>query len=165
MEQDNSPASVEARVPDWIEALESGRYEQTTHAMYDGRGYCCFGIVDEVIFGERFIFHQGSWADSRCQIEMLPPERLLALGLDEEATDAEIEDFHELASKHHPELDATKITQSLCTDAEGYTVRPARYNVLAALNDARIPFSQIARYIRASGWFAHLSSHQSTTGG
>lgn len=33
----------------WIKALESGRYEQTQDALYDGGGYCCLGVLRKVM--------------------------------------------------------------------------------------------------------------------
>ena len=33
----------------WIEALESGKYQQTTGRLYDGKGYCCLGVLCDVL--------------------------------------------------------------------------------------------------------------------
>lgn len=29
----------------WVEALRSGKYEQTKGHLYDGKGYCCLGVA------------------------------------------------------------------------------------------------------------------------
>lgn len=33
----------------WIEALRSGKYEQTTKVLKDKKGYCCLGVLRELI--------------------------------------------------------------------------------------------------------------------
>ena len=33
----------------WLEALESGEYQQTTMVLHDGRGYCCLGVAARVM--------------------------------------------------------------------------------------------------------------------
>ena len=32
----------------WVRALRSGRYKQTQEYLYDGRGYCCLGVLARV---------------------------------------------------------------------------------------------------------------------
>ncbi len=32
----------------WIEALESGEYEQTNGVLFDGTGYCCLGVLAKI---------------------------------------------------------------------------------------------------------------------
>ena len=39
---------------DWIKALRSGKYEQTTGTLKDGKGYCCLGVLCD-------ISNKGSW--------------------------------------------------------------------------------------------------------
>ncbi len=29
----------------WLKALESGEYEQCTHDLHDGKGFCCLGVA------------------------------------------------------------------------------------------------------------------------
>jgi hypothetical protein len=37
---------------EWIEALESGEYDQARHSLYEvGVGYCCLGVACKVVFG------------------------------------------------------------------------------------------------------------------
>ena len=156
MPQDHDLDSVEAGVTVWIAALESGRYEQSTHTMYDGHGYCCFGVAAKVVFGDEFYPHEDTWADSTGQTEMLEATRLALLDMNTLARDDDIEAFQETLRDYYHEPDATSLRASLCTDEYGEPIRPARYVVLAALNDASVPFEAIARYIRASGWLAPL---------
>lgn len=33
----------------WIEALESGRYTQTTGVLHDDNGYCCLGVLCDIV--------------------------------------------------------------------------------------------------------------------
>lgn len=36
----------------WIEALRSGKYSQTKNILRDDKGYCCLGVLCEVVLGE-----------------------------------------------------------------------------------------------------------------
>lgn len=29
----------------WVKALRSGKFKQTTNVLYDGKGYCCLGVL------------------------------------------------------------------------------------------------------------------------
>jgi hypothetical protein len=35
----------------WVTALESGEYDQCTHSLYNGKGYCCLGVYAKVVLG------------------------------------------------------------------------------------------------------------------
>lgn len=39
-----SPWGDDKRLP-WIEALESGKYQQTQQRLHDAQGYCCLGVA------------------------------------------------------------------------------------------------------------------------
>lgn len=147
---------VERQVPDWLHELESGCYDQTSGVLRDEAGYCCFGVADMVIFGESFAFTQGAWADSAGDTEMLSQDKLSLLGFTVQASDTDIEAFHAALRPRYEEPDAARLRATLCTDDEGESTRPARSHVLAALNDASVPFEEIASFIRESGWFSHL---------
>lgn len=43
----------------WLEALRSGKYDQTRGALYDGRGYCCLGVLCDLVTEE----FEGGWGD------------------------------------------------------------------------------------------------------
>lgn len=32
----------------WVDALRSGKYEQTTGVLQDSKGYCCLGVACKV---------------------------------------------------------------------------------------------------------------------
>ena len=58
---------------DWeavLNALESGEYEQCTGKLHDGKGYCCLGVMCQVLLGdpENCTTDEGhphfQWADS-----------------------------------------------------------------------------------------------------
>ena len=33
----------------WADALESGEYKQTQGRLYDGKGYCCLGVLCDLV--------------------------------------------------------------------------------------------------------------------
>lgn len=33
----------------WLKALRSGKYRQARHKLYDGKGYCCLGVLCRVV--------------------------------------------------------------------------------------------------------------------
>lgn len=33
----------------WVAALRSGEYQQTRQALYDGKGFCCLGVLCEIM--------------------------------------------------------------------------------------------------------------------
>jgi len=35
----------------WVDALESGDWDQTTVCLHDGSGYCCIGVYAKVVLG------------------------------------------------------------------------------------------------------------------
>ena len=45
----------------WVEALRSGDYKQTTGVLYDGKGYCCLGVLC-CLMGYKFEKAEGSWS-------------------------------------------------------------------------------------------------------
>lgn len=36
----------------WIEALRSGKYSQSTGTLRDTNGYCCLGVLCDIVAGE-----------------------------------------------------------------------------------------------------------------
>lgn len=48
----------------WVEALRSGEYQKTTHALHTTGGYCCLGVLCELYRKEhgesRWVPHPGS---------------------------------------------------------------------------------------------------------
>ena len=39
----------------WVEALRSGEYEQTQHALHDGVGFCCLGVLCDLFPGRQWL--------------------------------------------------------------------------------------------------------------
>ena len=33
----------------WLKALRSGKYAQCTRDLYDGKGYCCLGVLQKLV--------------------------------------------------------------------------------------------------------------------
>ena len=53
---------------EWCERLESGEYNQTTGALYDGDGYCCLGIACNLFIEKT---QAGEWT-AECTFKMKP---------------------------------------------------------------------------------------------
>jgi hypothetical protein len=75
----------------WVEALRSGKYEQTRHTVRDHRGFCCLGVLCDIA--------GATWkTDEACEFYVEydcdqsvtgTPETLdLAIGLGESGRDA-----------------------------------------------------------------------------
>lgn len=47
----------------WVDALRSGEYQQGRHALRSGNGYCCLGVLCEVLgmekYGTAMYMHDG----------------------------------------------------------------------------------------------------------
>ncbi len=89
----------------WVEALRSGRYEQTTGVLCDGSAMCCLGVLCDVVDPDGWTFdkqiHQGeSGTPSEHLSEQvgLPldyQDLLVAMNDDEKKTFLEIADWIE----------------------------------------------------------------------
>jgi hypothetical protein len=42
----------------WVTALRSGEYKQTTGSLNNGRGYCCLGVLCELLKDESDLFNK-----------------------------------------------------------------------------------------------------------
>lgn len=67
----------------WIKALRSGKYKQTTGTMKDAAGYCCLGVLRELIA-------PGSRAED-CNASALGPRHCKIAGLPRYSTDVRSE--------------------------------------------------------------------------
>ena len=58
----------------WAKALESGKYKQTRGRLYNGEGYCCLGVVCDLL-GAKFKKNDSElWVVGRTQeYAVLPP--------------------------------------------------------------------------------------------
>lgn len=126
----------------WLDALRSGDYEQGNGAMREQRSseqprYCCLGVADEVCFGatwqEKFVDH--AYQDDMGSAGSLPDERRDALGLDEDATEEDLDKYYKLRGLR-----------------DHYSDPPSREQLLIWLNDDGISFDQIAEFIEERGW-------------
>lgn len=43
------PAKTKAK---WLKALRSGDYQQAQNTLFDGKGYCCLGVLQQVCDGK-----------------------------------------------------------------------------------------------------------------
>jgi hypothetical protein len=105
----------------WLEALESGDYKQTKGRLFDGKGYCCLGLLCAVT-GEQFQKSADSYVIGS-ESTVLPvhvAEKALVANLNGRFDGH----FHHIGGK--------------------------AYYGLAAANDCGATFSEIAAFIRAN---------------
>jgi len=43
-----TPVEMKANRQKWVDALRSGKYQQTTNCLNNARGHCCLGVLAEV---------------------------------------------------------------------------------------------------------------------
>lgn len=47
---------MDAKLKDlWLKALRSGEYEQTRETLFDGKGYCCLGVLCDVMLNNDLV--------------------------------------------------------------------------------------------------------------
>jgi hypothetical protein len=39
---------------DWLDALRSGKYTQTKEVLKDSRGYCCLGVLCDILYPDKW---------------------------------------------------------------------------------------------------------------
>jgi len=86
---DVSPVIV-ARRKEWVAALRSGRYPQTSNALRDVDGYCCLGVACEIsglgswnsYESSSFVFVPHDDADG-AQMAIMPPAVMEYYGVDD----------------------------------------------------------------------------------
>jgi len=68
----------------WIDALRSGKYEQTTGYLKTGDKYCCLGVLCDLHAKEK----DGAWYDNNycCKSQTLPLEVVEWAGLEKNGT-------------------------------------------------------------------------------
>jgi hypothetical protein len=114
----------------WADALESGKYKQTTERLFNGKnGYCCLGVAC-VLAGKKFEFNENSGTYfpnchdvSAYDDQILPTSIMEAIGMHDEAGTPETEDGMVKIGKRE-------------------------YSSLADANDHGVKFKSIAKYIR-----------------
>ncbi len=69
----------------WIEALRSGKYKQTKEVLHDGDGFCCLGVLCEVLGIPKYYGEEsGRWwfySNNRREYEVLPADIAKDMGL------------------------------------------------------------------------------------
>lgn len=130
----------------WIPALRSGYYSQAQEVLFDGTGYCCFGVADVEVFGDKFTqcpaYVEGKveYRDSEGHTGVLSDDRFRALNLMQKLTPRE--------AKRTERLLAAK-----GSDAEQLIDKHVkRYVVLTTLNDWGYTFAEVADFIEWAGW-------------
>jgi len=136
-------AQQEKNVAAWIEALESGRYEQGRHVLnshWDGKkgSFCCLGVACE-------LSKLGEWtAGGRYKVpeadamEVYPPSDVVEhFGLQ---SPSGIFRFSTLPRELQDEINAGTPSASTFSDTNAD---------LASLNDRCVPFRLIAKVLRA----------------
>jgi hypothetical protein len=117
-------------VESWCEALESGKYKQTTHSLRKGDGFCCLGVACD-------LSGAGEWDGDCFFVADLPEEEVLPEEIKEQlgfSTDMGHFDFNDLPFSLRHELAPYRSTVADC---------------LALLNDGGACFPLIAKVIRA----------------
>lgn len=115
------------RIEKWVEALESGEYEQTTGALQDNHGFCCLGVLCDVAIREGLEVEVKSYCD--CGDELCD-----SISYDEavEVLPSSVQEWAGL----------TSCDPSVGVDGDGK-------DSLAELNDAGLSFPDIADLIRS----------------
>ena len=106
--------------------LKSGNWKQGNGCLYDGGGYCCLGVMEKAA-GVEFHYEDDGWFDAFDAYEM-------PIGMVADITGIN----HSLSADQRRMLEEE-------TDVE--LSDPTIMNILAALNDAGIPFDEIAQYL------------------
>jgi len=125
---------MQENVEKWVEALESGEFEQTQGALRAGDSYCCLGVACEVYRRET---GRGRWI----QVEYTDTREFLA----------EDSPFEEGSVAVMPGPVARyfniESNPSLMYGSDDGKLKKSLY-AAASLNDKGVPFVEIARAIR-----------------
>lgn len=138
----------ERRMRLWLEALESGRYHQTTGVLRRDNAYCCLGVANEVVFNAAWEasprtghWCTNHWVDDRGCDTTLHAERYEALNLHLTPTE---EDVRKARRAGLPTSN---------WEPEGAYPAVNRGAVLVTLNDDYgVSFKTITALIRVCGW-------------
>ncbi len=123
----------------WLDALRSGKYAKTEETLHNAEGYCCLGVLDEVVFGTYWVeIEEGIYRDDQGAQGMLREGRIEAMGLEQEITD--------------PEREALENRwQTIFRDT--YDNNLMRVGALASINDLEgSTFEDIVFTIETFGW-------------
>ena len=135
---------VAEKLAAWPDVLRSGEYQQTTGFMKDDVGYCCIGVLNEMVFNARFwklnpdsIFY----IDEEGQAAQLFRTKAEKVGLHKEITQDEIDYLVDY-------FEDVELEEQLSD------LRPGswRQATLTTLNDRGATFEQIADVVEALNW-------------
>lgn len=135
--------TVAEKLVAWPDALRNGEYKQTEGHLKDETGYCCIGVLDEIVFDPEWKKHDEGdpfFYDEHMQTAMLTPDVASQVGLEEHVTEAEIGAIKEYFK------DVEEV------DTSDFAVRQKRQITLTMLNDRGATFEQIADVVENLGW-------------
>lgn len=147
---------VNRRAAKWIAALETGEHAGCRGSLSDGAGFDALGVLAVAVFRARFRPRTRGgdvFEDARGCTTMLDYRRLAALGLHEDATDAEVRRMRRIAREHARA--ASEVTDELLLKG-AHRRGAARYHLVAHLSDAGVPHRRVAAFLRSSGWYHEL---------
>jgi hypothetical protein len=122
-------------VKPWTDALRSGEYKQTKKVLKDQDGFCCLGVLQDVILKQGLI--KGEWKSIE---SVRKAERLvLDLGKDEKGRDVTEE------TTYHLSVSVMNLTD-IKTNVANFR-REGTNECLASLNDRGVEFDIIADII------------------
>jgi hypothetical protein len=129
----------------WIHALRTTGEPQACGVMHDGCGYCVYGIMELELYDELFtpgptaqlLQDEFGWNDSLGMNVEPHLSRIKALELDVAPTEQELWLAHGFF-----------VPKSIARN---------RLGLLGQLNDAGVPFGQIADFMEECGWGTTLS--------
>lgn len=63
----------------WVEALRSGKYQQCRGGLHDGTGFCCLGVIADLVRGEdRWVPNTGPASKEKFRLEQKHPRNVAA---------------------------------------------------------------------------------------
>ncbi len=107
---------------EWLKWLRSGKYEQCEAALYDGKGFCCLGVLCDIAVS-------GEWEYNENTMTWLPPRSARQKITAEQFDNRE----HHLSEEAYTRLGLTK----------------GDWTDLADMNDTGSTFKDIADYIES----------------
>lgn len=124
----------------WIDALRTTKHMQSRGMMHDGRGYCVYGIMELELYGELFtpgpsglpLQDEFAWNDSLGMNLEPHLTRIREMRLDLEPTE---EELWNACGVFTPKVWST-----------------SRLDLLGQMNDAGVPFKQIADFMDKCQW-------------
>ncbi len=134
---------MSSQIQQWVDALRSGEYEQTTGYLCKGNRYCCLGVAAEAVLGREFeaLDDTASYYSINGQtgFTLLLDKDKATLELDKELTVSELLNMFQVASWNYFEVDIIEAP----TD---------RQSALTYMNDHGCDFETIAQFLESLEW-------------